>query len=150
MWTQEEATFEGTYYQVRGAINQPKGVQKPHIPLLIGGEGEKVTLRLVAQYADACNLSGFMGKEERQRKLSVLREHCQTLGRAYEQIEKTLTLEVYITRDGRNGTLSPQAAIGLFRELAAEGFEHVIVAMPNMTDAEPFDVLGSRIIRAIQ
>src|SRR6267154_6526258 len=58
MWTQEEATFEGTYYQVKGAINQPKGAQKPHIPLLIGGGGEKVTLRLVAQYADACNIGG--------------------------------------------------------------------------------------------
>ncbi len=56
MWTQEEAVFEGKYYQVSGAINQPKGVQKPHIPLLIGGEGEKVTLKLVAQYADACNV----------------------------------------------------------------------------------------------
>src|SRR6266516_7033469 len=52
MWTQEEATFEGTYYQVKGAINQPKGVQKPHIPILIGGGGEKVTLRLVAQYGN--------------------------------------------------------------------------------------------------
>src|SRR5216683_2932853 len=53
MWTQEEAAFEGTYYHVRGAINQPKGVQKPHIPLLIAGGGEKVTLKLVAQYGDA-------------------------------------------------------------------------------------------------
>ena len=53
MWTEEEATFEGKYHQVRGAINQPKGVQKPHIPLLIGGGGEKVTLKLVAQYGDA-------------------------------------------------------------------------------------------------
>src|SRR5882762_9592415 len=56
MWTQEEAIFEGKYHQVRGAINQPKGVQQPHIPLLIGGSGEKVTLKLVAQYADACNV----------------------------------------------------------------------------------------------
>src|SRR5258708_22479004 len=56
MWTQEEAVFEGKYYQVRGAINQPKGIQKPHIPLLIGGGGEQVTLKLVAQYADACNI----------------------------------------------------------------------------------------------
>src|ERR1700737_1610614 len=55
MWEQEEAVYEGKYYQVKGAINQPKGVQKPHIPILIGGGGEKVTLRLVAQYADACN-----------------------------------------------------------------------------------------------
>jgi alkanesulfonate monooxygenase SsuD/methylene tetrahydromethanopterin reductase-like flavin-dependent oxidoreductase (luciferase family) len=58
MWTQEEAVFEGKYYQVHGAINQPKGVQKPHIPLLIGGSGEKVTLKLVAQYGDACNVAG--------------------------------------------------------------------------------------------
>src|SRR5579859_6627110 len=58
MWTQDEAVFEGTYYHVRGAINQPKGVQKPHIPLLIAGGGEQVTLRLVAEYGDACNLSG--------------------------------------------------------------------------------------------
>src|SRR5579859_5150978 len=59
MWTDEEATFEGKYYQVRGAINQPKGVQKPHIPMLIGGGGEKVTLKLVAQYGDACNIGNL-------------------------------------------------------------------------------------------
>src|SRR6266568_8769925 len=58
LWTQEEAQFEGKYYQVSGAINQPKGVQKPHIPLLVGGGGEKVTLKIVAQYADACNIGG--------------------------------------------------------------------------------------------
>src|SRR5260370_1320923 len=58
MWTQEEAVFEGKYYQVRGAINQPKGVQQPHIPILIGGGGEKVTLKLVAQYGAACHVLG--------------------------------------------------------------------------------------------
>src|SRR6266571_1107148 len=66
MWTDEEATFEGKYYQVRGAINQPKGVQKPHIPLLIGGSGEKVTLKLVAQYGDACNLTGDLPAIQRK------------------------------------------------------------------------------------
>src|SRR5215471_18214930 len=71
MWTQEEATFEGKYYSVRGAINQPKGVQKPHIPLLIGGSGEKVTLKLVAQYADACNISN-PDVATLQHKLAVL------------------------------------------------------------------------------
>src|SRR5947209_17449538 len=58
MWTQEEATFEGTYYQVHGAINQPKGVKKPHIPILIGGGGGKVTLKLVAQDGDAGKVLG--------------------------------------------------------------------------------------------
>jgi len=81
MWTQEEAAFEGKYYQVRGAINQPKGVQKPHIPLLIGGGGEQVTLKLVAQYGDACNISGSL--ETIQHKFDVLKKHCEAVGRDY-------------------------------------------------------------------
>jgi F420-dependent oxidoreductase-like protein len=89
MWTQEEATFEGKYYQVRGAINQPKGVQKPHIPLLIGGGGEKVTLKLVAQYGDACNVAGDMATIE--HKFDVIKQHCETLGRDYESIRRTST-----------------------------------------------------------
>src|SRR5437660_11003613 len=89
MWTQEEAVFEGTYYRVRGAINQPKGVQKPHIPLLIGGGGEKVTLKLVAQYADACNVSGDL--ETIQHKFEVIKQHCETVGRDYESIHRTST-----------------------------------------------------------
>src|SRR5215469_14410938 len=89
MWTQEEAHFEGTYYQVRGAINQPKGVQKPHIPLLIGGDGEKVTLKLVAQYADACNVGDDPATAK--HKFAVLKEHCATVGRDYENIHRTST-----------------------------------------------------------
>jgi alkanesulfonate monooxygenase SsuD/methylene tetrahydromethanopterin reductase-like flavin-dependent oxidoreductase (luciferase family) len=87
MWTQKEAHFEGNYYQVRGAINQPTGVQKPHIPLLIGGDGERVTLKLVAQYADACNVGG--DPATMKQKLAVLKEHCETVGRDYESIHRT-------------------------------------------------------------
>jgi F420-dependent oxidoreductase-like protein len=91
MWTQQEATFEGTYYQVRGAINQPKGVQQPHIPLLIGGGGEKVTLRLVAQYANACNIGGDIPTIK--HKLAVLKQHCEELGRDYETIKRTTLID---------------------------------------------------------
>ena len=91
MWTQEEANFEGNYYQVRGAINQPKGKQQPHIPLLIGGGGEKVTLRLVAQYADACNIGGDMPTIK--HKLAVLKQHCEQLGRDYESIKRTTLID---------------------------------------------------------
>ena len=87
MWTQEEAVFEGKYYQVRGAINQPKGVQKPHIPLLIGGGGEKVTLKLVAQYADACNIGGDIPTI--RHKLDVIKQHCEDVGRDYTSIRRT-------------------------------------------------------------
>jgi F420-dependent oxidoreductase-like protein len=92
MWTQDEATFEGKYYQVRGAINQPKGIQKPHIPLLIGGSGEKVTLKLVAQYADACNVGGTI--ENIKHKLAVLKTHCDSLGRDYNSIRRTAIVDV--------------------------------------------------------
>jgi F420-dependent oxidoreductase-like protein len=88
MWTQDEAVFEGKYYQVHGAINQPKGVQKPHIPLLIGGGGEKVTLKLVAQYADACNVGGGDIQTIRH-KFDVIKMHCEQLGREYENIRRT-------------------------------------------------------------
>lgn len=87
MWTQEEAHFEGNYYQVHGAMNQPKGVQKPHIPLLIGGDGEKVTLKIVAQYADACNVGDDPASVK--QKLAVLKRHCETIGRDYESIHRT-------------------------------------------------------------
>ena len=91
MWTQDEATFEGTYYRVRGAINQPKGVQKPHIPLLIGGGGEKVTLRLVAQYGDACNVGGDIATVK--HKFAVLKRHCDELGRDYNSIRRTTLID---------------------------------------------------------
>jgi F420-dependent oxidoreductase-like protein len=88
MWTQEEAVFEGSYYQVRGAINQPKGVQQPHIPLLIAGEGEKGALKLVAQYGDACHIHGDPATVA--HKFTVLKEHCETVGRDYESIRRTV------------------------------------------------------------
>src|SRR5438270_10762366 len=91
MWTQEEASFEGTYYQPKGAINQPKGVQKPHIPLLIGGGGEKVTLTLVAQYGDACNVGGDIATIK--HKSAVLKQHCYELGRDYNSIRRTILID---------------------------------------------------------
>ena len=87
MWTQEEATFAGKSYSIRGAINQPKGVQQPHIPLLIAGNGEQVTLKLVAQYGDACNIHG--DPATLKNKFAVLKEHCEPIGRNYQHIHRT-------------------------------------------------------------
>lgn len=87
LWTQSEATFDGKYHQVRNAINEPKGVQRPHIPLLIGGGGEKVTLKLMAKYADACDV--VAGDDTTlAHKLDVLKKHCQAVGREYETIHR--------------------------------------------------------------
>ncbi|HEV2579807.1 MAG TPA: LLM class F420-dependent oxidoreductase, partial [Ktedonobacteraceae bacterium] len=104
MWTQEEARFEGTYYQVRGAINQPKGVQKPHIPLLIGGGGEKVTLRIVAEYADACNLGSDI--QTIKHKLAVLKQHCEDLGRDYASIRRTVLIDDCLIAESEAGILA--------------------------------------------
>src|SRR5437868_13968592 len=101
MWSDEEAYFEGKYYQLRGAINQPKGVQKPHIPLLIGGGGEQVTLKLVAQYGDACNV-GNLEPEATARKFEIMHEHCEKVGRDYHDINRTILLNCSIDeRDER-------------------------------------------------
>ena len=106
MWTQEEANFEGKYYQVHGAINQPKGVQKPHIPLLIGGGGEQVTLKMVAQFGDACNVSGDPATLE--HKFSVLKQHCEVVGRDYNSIHRTVgTFSVIADSDEQAQALVP-------------------------------------------
>ncbi|TMD69811.1 MAG: LLM class F420-dependent oxidoreductase [Chloroflexi bacterium] len=109
MWSEEEAYFEGNYYHLRGAINQPKGVQKPHIPMLIGGSGEKVTLKLVAQYGDACNI-GYLEPEATARKFEIMRKHCEDVGRNYNDIHRTIMLNCSIAETDEQALERAQAA----------------------------------------
>ncbi|MBV9690715.1 MAG: LLM class F420-dependent oxidoreductase [Ktedonobacteraceae bacterium] len=150
MWSGEQKAYEGKHYHLARPLNSPQAVQKPHPPILIGGMGERKTLRMVAQYGDACNLFARMGKEELQRKLAVLRDHCQSVGRPYEQIERTTLDTMHITGDGRNGTFTPTSAIAHLAELAALGIDQAIFSMPNVTDVEPFDLLATQIIPAVE
>jgi F420-dependent oxidoreductase-like protein len=99
MWTEPYATFEGKYYQVRGAVNEPKGVQQP-IPIWIGGGGEKVTLRLVAKYGDACNIGGI-NPEVYRHKFNVVRQHCEDLGRDYNSIIKSAEVFTHLVLPGQ-------------------------------------------------
>ncbi len=99
MWTEDKPVFKGKYYSIDGAINLPKGVQKPHIPLWIGGGGEKVTLKLVAQWGDACNVGGGDPAVVRQ-KLEILRGHCATVGRDYETITRSTNINLFLLEDG--------------------------------------------------
>ncbi|QBD80288.1 TIGR03560 family F420-dependent LLM class oxidoreductase [Ktedonosporobacter rubrisoli] len=149
MWSEEEATFEGKYYQVHGAINQPKGVQKPHIPLLIGGNGEQATLKLVAQYADACNVFGT--PSELEHKFAVLKEHCAAVGRDYESIYRTAGSYCALADTDEQALAKvPEAARTLFSrtgligcpttirqriaEFEAVGTQELMLRFPDSTD----------------
>ena len=99
MWTEKEpaATFNGRYYQIKNAYCNPKPIQKPSPPIMVGGSGERHTLKIVAKYADACNLFG--SAETVKRKLSVLKEHCKSVGRDYDSILKTKLGFILIDND---------------------------------------------------
>ncbi len=150
MWSGIEKPFEGKHYQLARPLNSPRSVQKPHPPILIGGSGERKTLRLVAQYGDGCNLFARLGDDQLKHKLDVLRDHCQSIGRPYEEIEKTTLNSFQLSRDGRNGSMSPAAAIEHFASLAAMGIDQAIFSMPNVYDLEPFDLLATEIIPVVE
>jgi F420-dependent oxidoreductase-like protein len=98
MWTEEPtASFNGKYYQIHNAYCNPKPIQKPSPPILVGGSGERKTLKIVAKYADACNLFG--SAETLKRKLNILKEHCKSVGRDYDTILKTTLGAIIIDDD---------------------------------------------------
>ncbi|MCD6248265.1 MAG: LLM class F420-dependent oxidoreductase [Hadesarchaea archaeon] len=117
MWTEPVVNFEGKYYRLRGAINYPKPVQKPRPPILIGGGGEKLTLKVVAKHADIYNLWGGT-LEDFRRKLEVLKRHCEKIGRNYEEIEKSYSTDVVICE-------SEGEVQDLITELKKEGWEEL-------------------------
>ena len=94
LWTEEKVTYHGKNYDLTNAYCEPKPIQKPSPPILIGGAGEKVTSRIVARLADKSNFSGT--PEVVSKKLSILREHCSAIGRDYNSIEKTCNISVVI------------------------------------------------------
>lgn len=146
MWAGDDKPYQGKHYQLARPLNSPQSVQRPHPPILIGGSGERKTLRLVAQYGDACNLFARMGKQVLQHKLDILREHCQAVGRPYEQIEKTTLDSIKLTRDGRDGSITPAAAVEFFAELASMGIDQAIFSLQNVSDPGVFDLLATEVI----
>ncbi len=150
MWAGDETPFHGEHYHLERPLNSPNSVQRPHPPILIGGTGEQKTLRLVAQYADACNLFARLGDDALRHKLDVLRAHCERLGRPYAEIEKTTLDTLRITRDGANDTMTPAAAVEYCKHLAEMGIDQAIFNSPNITDPDFFDLVGSEIVPAVE
>jgi F420-dependent oxidoreductase-like protein len=136
MWHGDESPYHGKHYQLERPLNSPQSLSRPHPPIMIGGGGEKKTLRLVARYADACNV--FAGRGE-ARKLDVLRQHCEAVGRDYDTIYKT----VYYAF---NTSLGAQRIIDDLGTLAGLGFDAAIGGVVNVWDVSPLEFIGSEII----
>jgi len=101
LWTQPKADFQGTYYTLDQASNEPKPVQQPHPPILIGGHGERYLLRVVAKHADICNIGSEMSLEEHRAKLDVLEGYCRDIGRDAAEIEVTHNARLIIAENQR-------------------------------------------------
>ena len=141
MWQGErgsEAAFEGKHYQATRLLNSPQALSKPHPRILIGGGGEHKTLRLVAQYADACNIFG--GPDQLAHKFSVLRERCAEVGRPFEEIERTNLQSVDLGRE------APAQLVDRFSTLAQVGVQHVIFNLANAWDVRNIETLGREVL----
>jgi F420-dependent oxidoreductase-like protein len=151
MWADEGRAdtarpFQSKHYQLERTLNVPQSIQRPHPPILIGGSGEQKTLRLVAQYGDGCNLFPRMGDDVLRHKLEVLQQHCERLGRPYGDIEKTSLNQMYVTKDGREGSMTPAQAVESFAQLAALGIDQGIVSLRNVDDPAAFELLGAEVV----
>jgi F420-dependent oxidoreductase-like protein len=139
MWGDDQGPYSGKHYRLERTLNSPQPLRRPHPPILIGGGGEKKTLRLVAQYAQACNL--FAGPEL-QHKLDVLRGHCEAVGRDYDEIEKTVMLPFDPGPDGEN----VDSLLERLRSLAALGISHAHGRVTDVWAITPLELLGERVI----
>ncbi|MGE3271627.1 MAG: LLM class F420-dependent oxidoreductase [Chloroflexota bacterium] len=126
LWTQERASFNGEYYTLKDAYHEPKPIQAPHPPLVIGAKGEKVTLRTTAKYAAEWNYSGGT-PEEFAHKSKVLDEHCQSIGRDPSTIERSTQF--------RAGP-SAKELIDLSKQYIEKGATHLIYTCPQPYSAE--------------
>ncbi len=142
MWSDTDAPYAGKHYHLDRTLNAPQPLTRPHPPILIGGAGEQKTLRLVAQYAQACNL--FVGPEL-AHKLDVLRRHCEAIGRDYDEIEKTVMGPL---DPGPNGE-KVDDLIDQMRQLADLGITHYHGSVPDLASIAPLATLGRRVVPAV-
>lgn len=139
MWSDSDAAFQGKHYILERTLNSPQPLRQPHPPILIGGSGERKTLRLVAQYAQACNL---FAAPDLERKLDVLREHCVTVGRDYDDIEKTVMMPLNVGPNGRDVDL----LLDELRRLADLGVTLVQGRVGDVASITPLEIFGERVI----
>jgi len=149
MWSGERGTeerFEGVHFTAARLLNAPQSLSRPRVPIMVGGGGERKTLRLVAQYADAANVFG--GPDVLRRKFAILREHCEAGGRHFEEIERSTLQSTRLSAAGVPGAETPEAAAERFAALAGAGAQHVIVSIGNI-DEPGADALAARLAELV-
>ena len=142
MWADDEQPFAGRHERLERPLNRPQSLSRPHPPIMIAGDGERKTLRLVARYADACNLRPG---PQIPHKLDVLRRHCEAEGRDYDAIEKTCPFGFDVGPDGKK---VPEL-IGQLRWLAGMGIQTVIGVVPDVDRITPLEIIGREIIPTV-
>ena len=150
MWQGErgsEGAFRGRQFQAERLLNSPQAISRPRIPIMVGGGGEKKTLRLVAQYADACNVFG--SPEGIARKYAILDEHCATVGRDPRSIERSTLQNVRLGRGSHARTESAQQVVDRFGELWDAGAEHIIFELKDVHEPAYMELLGRDVLPAL-
>jgi F420-dependent oxidoreductase-like protein len=145
LWADDRSPFPGRFTELAEPIIRPQPVAVPHPPIMIGGNGERRTLRLVAQYGDACNFL-VLEPEEIRAKLEVLRAHCDEIGRDVREIEITALDEV----DLRPGRMSPADVVARARAQADAGVQHLIVNMPEAWDVRQLQLIGREVVPELE
>ncbi len=142
MWRGDESPHRGRHYQLERPLNSPRALSQPHPPIMIGGSGERKTLRMVARYGQACNL--FPGPDL-AHKLDVLRAHCDAEGRDYDEIEKTC---YFIFDVGEKGEKAGEV-IDQLGQLAGLGFQAAIGSVVDVWQVSPLEAIGNEVIPAV-
>src|SRR5215475_8088701 len=144
MWSGAEGAFDGKHYHLARTLNSPQVLSRPHPPILIGGAGEKKTLKLVARYADACNIAAY-NLDDTAHKLDVLRQHCANEGRDYDEIEKTAQTRYDLGENGEN----VNKTIEHLHQVAELGFAQVHGTMLRVSKPGQLDLLAEQVIPAV-
>jgi len=144
VWASDETSFEGKHVSAPAITNNPRPLSTPHPRIMIGGTGPNKTLRMVAQYADACNIGEWVGTENMQKSLDTLKGHCEALGRDYDSIEKTALCTAHLSGDD-----TVESLINRVKALAVMGFSHVIFNMPDVAEITPLETFAREINPAV-
>jgi len=141
LWAGDETSFEGKHFSAPAITNNPCPLSSPHPRIMIGGMGPKKTLRMVAQYADACNIFEGAGTEKMQQALDTLKGHCEKFGRDYGTVEKTSLGTAHLS-----GNDTVEILIKRIKQLSQMGFTHAIFNMPDVYKINPLETFAKEII----